>query len=355
LAAPFAVTIQVYDASGVNLLYSNTSAATLTDGAATFTLAYALTPGTSYVLKAQATDLAGNVGASAAAAISVVSSIWSLNTTQALTSDPLQGDALLQLGNVHREHALDLGQSSDLALLQVNASASADATQARAEVDVSLTPLQSPTTPASLVYNSDSVSVRPIIQATLSSANNAPLPSQITAILTWNGGSPTTFTYSTASSNAGDGLTIAAQVPYAVMATGRYAWRLEVIAGTLDQTVSGSTFVVANDNSPFGAGWTFGPTDHLVNIPADPANGLPAGILRVYGNGGYRFYSGASFTSPANDSGALTASGGGYVYTDSDGARKTFDANGRPIGKHATMRPTALRPRRPLAGVPWGR
>jgi YD repeat-containing protein len=139
---------------------------------------------------------------------------------------------------------------------------------------------------------------------------------------------PTMFSYSTASNHPGDGLTIAAQVPYAVTTTGRYAWKLELIAGALDQTVSGSTFVVAQDASPFGAGWTFGPTDRLVNIAADPANGLPAGILRVYGNGGYRFYSGASLTSPANDNGALTTSGGGHVYTDAGGARKTFDANG---------------------------
>jgi YD repeat-containing protein len=211
----------------------------------------------------------------------------------------------------------------------VDASASASANQAKAQVDVSLTPLQSPTTPAALVYNSDSVSVRPIIQARLNSANNGALPSQITAILTWNNGTPITSTYSTANSNPGDALTIAAQVPYPATATGRYTWKLEVIAGSFDQTTTGSTFVVANDNSPFGAGWTFGPTDHLVNIPADTVNNLPAGILRVYGTGGYRFYAGASLTSPANDSGTLTtSSGGGHVYTDAGGARKTFDANG---------------------------
>jgi YD repeat-containing protein len=171
--------------------------------------------------------------------------------------------------------------------------------------------------------------VRPIIQAHLNSANNGALPSQITAILTWNNGTPITSTYCTANSNPGDALTIAAQVPYPVTATGRYTWKLEVIAGSFDQTTNGSTFVVANDNSPLGAGWTFGPTDHLVNIPADTVNNLPAGLLRVYGNGGYRFYSGASLNSPANDSGALTtSSGGGHVYTDAGGARKTFDANG---------------------------
>src|ERR1700722_12234973 len=87
-------------------------------------------------------------------------------------------------------------------------------------------------------------------------------------------------------SNPGDALTISGQVLSAVTATGRYAWKLEVIAGPLDQTVSRSTFVVAHDNSAFGAGWTFGPTDHLVTIAADPVNNLPAGMLRVCGTGG---------------------------------------------------------------------
>ncbi len=66
-------------------------------------------------------------------------------------------------------------------------------------------------------------------------------------------------------------MTQTAQVPsaLAVTTTGRYIWSLQLTAGAINQTVSGSTFVVANDNSPFGAGWTFGPTDRLVSIAAD--------------------------------------------------------------------------------------
>ncbi len=149
-----------------------------------------------------------------------------------------------------------------------------------------------------------------MIQATLASANNAALPRTITAVLTWNG-TATTFTYSTSGDAPGDPLTIAAQVPSAVTTTGRYPWKLEVIvAGQLDQTVTGATFVVAEDASPFGAGWTFGLTDQLVSIPYDSVNNLPAGMLRVYGTGGWAFYPGTTtFTSPADDPGVLTLSG----------------------------------------------
>ena len=78
------VTILVYDSTGTTLLYSNASAATLTDGHVTFRLSYALTAGTTYVIKAQVNDLAGNTGT---------------------------GAGLDQLGDVRVSHALDLDQS----------------------------------------------------------------------------------------------------------------------------------------------------------------------------------------------------------------------------------------------------
>ncbi len=326
LAVPATVTILVYNSTGTTLLYSNASAATLTDGQASFRLAYTLTPGTTYQIKALVNDAAGNTGTSAAQTVQVTAAAsWSLGATQALTSDALLGDSLDQLGNVHLEHALDLGQSSDLALLQADASESADA----AELDVSLSPLPSPTTPAALDYNSDSVSQRPVVQATIASANNAALPSAITAVLTWNG-TAATFTYSTAGDQPGDALTVAAHAPAAVTTTGRYPWKLEVIVpGQLDQTVTGATFVVAEDASPFGAGWTFGLTDQLVSIPYDSVNNLPAGMLRVFGAGQWSFYQGTStFSSPADDPGTLTLSGGTYTYTAPDGTSETFNSAG---------------------------
>ena len=78
------VTILVYDSTGTTLLYSNASAATLTDGHVTFRLSYALTAGTTYVIKAKVNDLAGNTGT---------------------------GAGLDQLGDVRVSHALDLDQS----------------------------------------------------------------------------------------------------------------------------------------------------------------------------------------------------------------------------------------------------
>jgi RHS repeat-associated protein len=295
-----AVGVTVYANDGVTQLYTNASAATLTDGQATFRLPYALTPGTSYKLTASVTDLAGNVGTSTQQPVTVTSvSAWT-DTAQVLTSDPLQGMAAEQLGDVQLSHALNLDQSGGGG--------------------------------AALVYNSDGVNVKPIVQATLRTANNAALPGTVTAVLTWNSGTPATFTYSTSADQPGDTLTIAAQVGTAVSSAGRYPWALSIQAsGLTTQNLSGTAFVVPQDNSPLGAGWTFGSADRLIDVAAD-ANG-PAGKLFAYGAGGFRFFQGTGpFTSPANDDGTLTsASSGGvttYTYSTPDGQAETFNGSG---------------------------
>ena len=298
-----AVTIKVYDSTGTTLLNTNTAAATLTDGQASFRLAYTLTPGTTYQIKALVNDLAGNTGTSAAQTVAVTSvTTWATGSAQVLTSDPLGGDAQDQLGDVTDSAALILDQSGG--------------TQDGG---------------AALVYNSDSTNVRPIVQVTIPSANNAALPSSVTATMTWNGTAVGgTYTYGTTGDSPGDPLTIAVQLPSTsvVSTTGRYPWSVSVqIPGQSTQTFSGTAFVVTQDASPFGAGWTFGPTDQLVSIAASGSN--PAGMLRLYGTGEYSFYKGTvTFSSPADDAGVLSLTGGTYTYTATDGETETFNSSG---------------------------
>jgi len=93
------------------------------------------------------------------------------------------------------------------------------------------------------------------------------------------------------------------------------------------QALTGTAYVVAQDSSPFGAGWTFSPVDQLVSIAADSYG--PAGMLRVYGTGEYSFYTGTvTFSSPADDAGALSLTGGTYTYTSPDGTTETFNSGG---------------------------
>ena len=301
LAVPATATILVYNSTGTTLLDSNSSAATLTDGQATFRLGYTLTVGTTYLLKAQVNDRAGNTGTSAGQSVQVTSSSWSW-ATQALTSDPLYGDALDQLGDVQLSHALDLGQSSDMVEIDASASASADATDAEAELDVSIDPLPSPSTSASLIYNSDSVSQRPVIQATLASANNAALPSTITAVLTWNG-TATTFTYSTSGDAPGDPLTIAAQgplrrdhhrpLPLEAGSHRRRTARPDRHRGHLRRRRGRQPLRRRMDLRPDRPAG-----QHPGRLGEQPAGGDAA----RYGTGGWAFYPGTTtFTSPADD------------------------------------------------------
>jgi RHS repeat-associated protein len=282
--------------------YAGSATGSLKDGQVVVT-SPAVTPGFSYGMKAQATDLAGNVGTSAVVTVTVNTAASWTDAAQVLTSDPVDGDAHGQLGDVRLAEPLDLDRSGG-----------------------------GQSGGAALVYNSDGVTIKPVVQATLQTANNASPPGTVTAVLTWNSGTPATFTYSTAGDNPGDVLTIAAQAGTAVTTAGRYPWTLSIqAAGLATQNLSGTAFVVPLDQGPLGAGWAFGAADRLIDIPAD-ANG-PAGKLFVYGTGGYRFFQGTGpYTSPANDAGTLTsASGGGlttYTYSTPDGQSETFNSSG---------------------------
>src|SRR5207247_1055161 len=105
-----------------------------------------------YRVRARITDLAGNEGTSADKTFTV-SSVTSYSVASALvrTSDPMDGMAQQQLGNVQVTHALDLDRS----------------------------PSGQQAGNPSLVYNSSSISVKPIVQATINTPNNAALPTQI--------------------------------------------------------------------------------------------------------------------------------------------------------------------------------
>jgi RHS repeat-associated protein len=78
-----------------------------------------------------------------------------------------------------------------------------------------------------------------------------------------------------------------------------------------------------------GAGWTFSGIESLVTITADSYG--PAGMLRLYGIGGWRFYQGEAggpYTSPGGDNGTLVKSGSGWVYSTPDGQSRTFNGSG---------------------------
>jgi len=284
--------------------WSTIATGTLTGGTASITLPSFGATG-SYPLRAQVSDQAGNQATSTTSTLVVNSATtWSM-TAQVLTADPQAGDALDQLGDVQLSVPLNLDQSGG--------TMSAPASDCGCSANKS-----------ALDFNSDSVSQQPIIQGTVQSPNNASLPGTVSAVLTWNGTAGATLTYSTSGLHPGDPLVIAAQVPSAVTTTGAYSWSLLVlVSGQPNMTASGTAYVVAQDNSPFGAGWTFAPVDQIDSVTG--------GVLLAYGTGGWRYYAsagGGSFTSPAGDNGTLSQSGGTYTYSTPDGQTWTFNSSG---------------------------
>jgi YD repeat-containing protein len=282
---------------------------TLTGGAAFIVLPALPSPSnpTSYKLQARVTDLAGNQGTSSPLATMQVTAVtaWSLTNAVALTADPQAGDSQNQLGNVHLSVPLNLDLSGG-----------------------------SMSGGAALVYNSDSVSVTPTVQATLQSPNNITSFPTITAALTLTYYSASTGTltyssgtktYSTGSVKPGDPIVIAAQAG-PVTNVGAYAWSLAGQVGTYTFSCGATTYAVPQDNSALGAGWTFGPVDQLYPTTL--------GVLRAYGTGEWRFYSGSgsTYTSPPGDVGTLTQAGGTFTYATPDGQRWTFNSAGYETG-----------------------
>src|SRR5262245_19781281 len=191
-----------------------------------------------------------------------------------------------------------------------------------------------PNGPTALVYNSNTVSVKPILQFQLTSGGGDPAPSSIQATLTFNGSANNQVTFSTNGHSAGDTYLLGLQNATQITSTGYYAWSVAVVVNITGQSpvnlnASGSSGLVVRDTSSdyFGRGWGLGVMDSIVS-----ASG---GVLYVYGGGGSRFFSGSpgmgggDYTSPANDFGVLHKNfDGSCTYTDPQQNKTNFDSGG---------------------------
>ncbi len=114
------------------------------------------------------------------------------------------------------------------------------------------------------------------------------------------------------------------------LAEGTYSFTATQTSGGVTSnptSASGTTYVVAQDSSPFGAGWTFAPVDQLFSVSG--------GVIMAYGTGGNRYFAsagGGSYTSPAGDNGTLSQSGGTFTYSTPDGRTWTFNSSGYQTG-----------------------
>ncbi len=180
---------------------------------------------------------------------------------------------------------------------------------------------------AALLYNSETVSPKPIIEFTVTTVAGNGLPTEIDVDLTFNGTDQGNTVFSTSGHSAGDTYALAVQASSAISSTGAYSWSAVVLTkysgSTVTDTPSGTAYAVANGATPIAYGWSVAGVDKIVSVSG--------GALYVYGAGGFRYFAGTSgtLTSPDNDFGTLVKNGNNtYTYTTKDQSVYNFDTSG---------------------------
>src|SRR5262249_12739459 len=123
----------------------------------------------------------------------------------------------------------------------------------------------------------------------------------------------TTATFTTSGHSAGDTYVLAVQNSASIV-SGIYSWNVTLTAtystnSEVVRTVSGKDGYIDLSNSPFGPGWSMAGLSRLF---IDSGSG---DVVIEDGSGGVRYFpsaGGGTFTSPGNDFGTLTSSGGNY-------------------------------------------
>ncbi len=212
--------------------------------------------------------------------------------------------------------------------------ATVDANSGSLDTEIDL-PSYNPNVPAlSLVYDSVTANPEPII--TVENTMPATVPSQVSAQLTFNGGTPlTTYYYNTSTGsstlNTGDVQQINLQATNATaLSTGRYTYSAQVVdigSGVATLTYSGGTNLLNYSSNAFGAGWTLDGLEHITTATG--------GVILDLGDDGRSLWfasggSGGGYTDPAGEFSTLVSnSGGGWTRTLTDGTQIKFNSSGQ--------------------------
>jgi RHS repeat-associated protein len=163
-------------------------------------------------------------------------------------------------------------------------------------------------------------------------------PDKIKIDLTFNGGSATTFYYSTSAVSPGDAVSYALPIEPNV-SSGRYKWSMSVtyynggsaITGGPHRTFTGQQDVINRSASEFGKRWWIDGYDQLILQPTDDSS-TPDGALWLKGNGDTVWFDkqGSSYVREAGDMDfstlTLDSSNGRYVVESKYGDRSYFDS-----------------------------
>ena len=208
-------------------------------------------------------------------------------------------------------------------------SASVDANSGTLDTSITL-PTYNPNVPAVVLsYDSTTANPLPIVTAPHALDPAQAVPSQVTAQLTFDGSTGSSFDYDTSQLTPGDIQQVALQADASSLPTGRYPYSVsigDVRGATTTTTLAGSTTVVNDSTSALGSGWVVDGLEKVV-----PAAG---GVVLDLGSAGQSLWfangSGSTYVDPAGEFSALVANGdGSFTRTLTDGTTIQFDPAGQ--------------------------
>jgi Bacterial Ig domain len=178
-----------------------------------------------------------------------------------------------------------------------------------------------------LVYRSDALT-RPIISVVTRVSPVGPLPTAISARLTFNGIAGTVYDYNTSFLAAGQDVRFTLQADGSNLPTGMYDYSMLIattVSGvTTNQFFAGKQAIVNRNSSEFGAGWWLEGLDRIFDSPT--------GALLVRGNGNTFWFrkSGTSYLHADGDVefNTLVKSGSVFVLTSKTGIVSNFSGIG---------------------------
>ena len=194
-------------------------------------------------------------------------------------------------------------------------------------------PAYDPEAPAlGLQYNSEAAAPRPIFLCHYALEPLASIPDQVSARLTFNGDAGQEYSYAAGDLNPGDILQIALQADASTLATGRYAWQIDVTAHYGEQarvsSSSGEVTVINHSSDPAGDGW------HVTGLTR--LHPLDDGAVLDTGTGHSLWFewdpASQEYLTPAGDFSALVRDADGtFARILKSGEMYRFDAEGKQI------------------------
>ena len=205
--------------------------------------------------------------------------------------------------------------------------ATVDANSGSLDAQIDLPSYNPNVAPIALVYDSVTAHPEPII--TVENTIPATVPSQVSAQLTFNGGTPLTKYYyntstGTSTLNTGDVQQINLEATNATsLSTGRYTYSAQVVdigSGVATLTYSGGSSVINYSSNEFGAGWTLQGLEKITSATG--------GVILDLGDNGRSLWfassgSGGGYTDPAGEFSTLASSSGAAGRARSPTARRS--------------------------------